>query len=116
MPFKTGQKKLPNSGIKKGEKQKKTLILDNFAKDIVDGGMEKFRTELNKLTGQNYVYAYLSIFEYVKPKLSRTTIEGDGNNPLVIEESIDISKLSELAKREIAALYNSKGTARLSEE
>lgn len=106
MPFKKGEKRAIDAGKKKGVKNKKTLILETFAKDIVDGGMERFQTELNKLQGQNYVYAYLTLFEYVKPKLSRTTIQGDGDNPIIIEESVDVSKLSEATKREIAALYN----------
>jgi hypothetical protein len=69
MPFEKGKKK--TGGKQAGAKNKKTLILDSFAKSVVDGGMEKFHTELNKLQGKDYVNAYLSLFEYVKPKLSR---------------------------------------------
>lgn len=75
--FKPGHK-----GLKPvGAKSKKTLILESFAKDIVEGGMDKFQQELNKLKGQAFVYAYLTLFEYVKPKLSRATIEG-GDRPV----------------------------------
>jgi len=55
-----------------GSKNKKTLILETFAKDIVEGGMERFLQQLSKLDGIQYVNAYLQVFEFVKPKLART--------------------------------------------
>lgn len=80
MPFVKGQKK--TGGKKKGTVNKKTAVLDSFAKDVVEGGAEKFQQELSKLKGQQYVYAYLTLFEYVRPKLSRMTLEGDADKPV----------------------------------
>ncbi len=64
-----------NKGKPKGVKNKKTVILDNFAKHIVEGGQEKFERELKKLRGSAYVKAYMAMFEYVKPKLARTDVK-----------------------------------------
>lgn len=64
-----------------GTKSKKTILLENFAEYIVNGGMQKFETELNKLSGKQYVDAYMCLFEFVKPKLARTEIKADIINP-----------------------------------
>jgi hypothetical protein len=75
MPFEKGKNK--TGGRKKGLPNKKTAILDTFAQSVVDGGMEKFKKELNKLEGKDFVNAYLSLFEYVKPKLSRMEMKAE---------------------------------------
>lgn len=67
-----------------GAKNKRTVVLDTFAKSICDGGMEKFQAEMNKLKGKEFVYAYLSVFEYVKPKLTRTTVDAGENTTVKI--------------------------------
>ncbi len=76
MGAKRGHKKL--GGRQKGGKNKNTLLLETFAVTIVEGGMERFQKELNKLSGKEYIKAYLTMFEYVKPKLARTEVKGDG--------------------------------------
>jgi hypothetical protein len=75
MAFEKGKEK--TGGKAKGSKNKKTLILDSFANTIVDGGMEKFQTELTKMEGREYVNAFLQLFEYVKPKLSRMEMKAE---------------------------------------
>jgi hypothetical protein len=75
MRFESGKQK--TGGRQKGQPNKKTLVLDSFAQTIVDGGMEKFQQELNKLEGRDYVAYFLSLFEYVKPKLSRTEVKAE---------------------------------------
>lgn len=80
MAFQKGNKKI--KGRVKGTPNKKTLILDSFAKTIVEGGMEKFQRELMKLKGANFVKNYMAIFEYVKPKLARTELTGKDGNEL----------------------------------
>ena len=67
-----------NTGKPKGAKSKKTLVLDAFATHVVEGGMDKFMKELNTLKGASYVMAFMSIFEYVKPKLARVDGKIDG--------------------------------------
>jgi len=68
--FKKGDPK--KGGKVKGTKNKKTLVLDAFAKTIVEGGMEKFQQELMNLKGALFVNSFMSIFEYVQPKLQRS--------------------------------------------
>lgn len=84
MPFEKG--KSGNVGGKpKGAKSKKVLVLDTFAKHILEGGMEKFEKEMNKLTGKAYVDTYLAIYEYVKPKLARQEIKQEGSTTQTIK-------------------------------
>jgi hypothetical protein len=78
MPFQKG-KSGNSQGKPKGSKSKKILIQENFAQYIIDGGMEKFEKELNKLTGKAYIDAYLALFEYVKPKLARQEVKQEGS-------------------------------------
>ncbi|HMT02718.1 MAG: hypothetical protein BWY74_04062 [Firmicutes bacterium ADurb.Bin419] len=76
--FKKGER---NTGRQKGTKNKNTLVIETFAKTIVEGGMDKFQNELNSLTGKPYIEAYMTLFEYVKPKLARTEHTGkDGGD------------------------------------
>jgi len=62
-------------GRQQGTKNKKSLLLENFAQTIVEGGMERFQSELNKLSGKEYVNAFMALFEYTKPKLARTEVK-----------------------------------------
>jgi hypothetical protein len=64
--------KIKTGGRAKESKNKKTLVLDAFAKTIIEGGMEKFHTELMSLKGALFVNSFMSIFEYVQPKLQRS--------------------------------------------
>lgn len=81
MPFKKGKPK--TGGRDKGKVNKKTLILDSFAEVIATGGMEKFKKELNKLSGAAYVKAYMVLFEFVKPKLARSEVDmSSGGQPI----------------------------------
>ena len=70
MAAKKGHKKA--GGRAPGSKNKKTLLLETFAQTIVEGGMERFRSELNKLSGKDYVNAYLSLMRYCAPTLHKT--------------------------------------------
>lgn len=90
MPFvkgKSGNEKGKPKGVKSG----KTLILDTFCQDIIEGGIERFNDSMNKLAEKNpkmYVDAYLSLLEYVKPKLARhdTTVDTKGELTIKWEE------------------------------
>ena len=64
-------------GKPKGAKNKKTLLLDAFANHIIESGMEKFERELKKLSGKDFINAYLTMYEFVKPKIARTEIKND---------------------------------------
>lgn len=74
----------------KGKKHKRTLVkesvgIDNWdqlAEWVKTKGIKKAVSELEKLKGKDYFYAYEALLEYVKPKLSRTTLVGDKDNPV----------------------------------
>jgi hypothetical protein len=94
MKYPKGHKKI--GGRNAGVRNKKTQLIDGFAAAICDGGMGKFKKELNKLSGKDYIYAYLTLFEYVKPKLSRMDA--------VIEEKPTQADLNKLDKQELKTL------------
>lgn len=85
--FKTGK----GGGRPPNAKNKKTLILSTFAQTIVEGGMERFKKELNSLKGKYYVDAFITLLEYVIPKLARTEVTGDNGAPI---QTSNIDKFS----------------------
>jgi hypothetical protein len=91
-------------GRQPGGKNKNTLILETFAQTIVEGGMERFQQELNKLSGKDYINAYMTLFEFVKPKLARTEIKGEMKNTTLPD-------LSHLTTEEITKLLNDERNA-----
>lgn len=78
-PFEKG-----NPGKPIGAASKKTKILNTFAQVIIEDNNNRFNQELASLKGKAYVDAYLSLLEYVKPKLARVALEGDPDNPISI--------------------------------
>lgn len=69
----------------KGAKSKKTLIKERLGiknwselQGFMEGpGIEKAIAELQKLKGKDYMIAYTSLTEFVKPKLARTEVLAD---------------------------------------
>lgn len=102
MPFEKGHAK--KGGRKKGVIPQKTLILNTFAQAIIEGGMDKFRIELNKLSGKTFVDSYLTLLEYVRPKLARTELTGKDGKDLFK----DISEIVVVHTNEIP--LNGNGT------
>jgi hypothetical protein len=86
MAFEKGKGK--TGGRAKGIKNKKHLLLESFAKSVIEGGMEKFQSELNKLSGIKYVHAYLALYEYVSPKLRRVDGNLNANISFLEEETV----------------------------
>lgn len=78
MPFKKG-KSGNEEGRPKGKKNRKTEQWEVFSEYMLNGGLEKFQKELDKLEGKEFVTAVKDLMEYFKPKLSRvdTTIKDD---------------------------------------
>ena len=74
-----------NQGKPKGALNKKTLVLETFCTDIIEGGMERFNEQLKKLPPQQYVNSYLALLEYVKPKLARQDVNIDAKGELSIK-------------------------------
>lgn len=75
MAFSQGKNK--TGGRKAGIKNKHTLLLENFAQTITENGMVRFQEELDKLTGKDYINAYMALFDFVKPKLSRVEVKDE---------------------------------------
>ncbi len=71
----------------KGTKDGKTLIKekvgltswDTMCNMIVNEGIDKYIEELFKLKGKDFIFGYTALIEYVKPKLQRTSIDGNIN-------------------------------------
>lgn len=65
-------------GRQKGTPNRKTETWETFAAYCIEGGLERFRSELEKLKGKQYVDAYLTLLEYHKPKLARVEKKSSG--------------------------------------
>ncbi len=62
-----------------GAKNKKTVQWEVFSEYCLNGGLVKFKEELNKLNGNDYVDSFIKLLEFHKPKLSRQAVtDGDG--------------------------------------
>lgn len=90
MPFKKG-----NPGKPKGAIRKDTKILKEFLVEISEKGKDKMWEELQKLQGKDYVHSYLTMLEYVRPKLARTELANDQESPL-FEKNLTYEQLYEL--------------------
>lgn len=83
MPFKKGEVSNPK-GKKRGTKNKKTQQWETFNEYILNGGLEKYQEEMDKLKGKEYIHAFQNQFEYHKPKQSRAEIDQDNSGELII--------------------------------
>lgn len=88
-------------GRKPGAKNKETIakellrssLWDKVAGKMTEEGIEKCWTELMTLEGKDFVYAFNTLLEYFKPKLTRTTLEG-GDKPIQIVEAETIQNIA----------------------
>ena len=91
MPFIKGQPK--KGGRKKGTGNKDTELIREAISDIVAGNIENIQKWLDDIAGDDPSKAMnllLQLMEYKIPKLSRTELVGDKENPLEI--GIDMIK------------------------
>ena len=75
------------------------LQVEDMLKDFVEtNGVEKCVKELSKMKAGSYVYAFLALTEFVKPKLARTEVTGDPDNPVQVNvsESLTYEQLYQL--------------------
>lgn len=75
------------AGKHRKTKIKEAIGLDgweNLCTYIKTDGADKLKQELGKLKGKDFVMAFSTLIEFVQPKLSRTTLEGDKNAPVEI--------------------------------
>ena len=84
MKFEKGHTKIKGSGIKKGEKQKKTLAWEAIGEYIVNEGAERLIDILAKSNDKEFIYNYTTLLEYFKPKLARSEIKGEFETGITI--------------------------------
>ena len=72
----------------KGDRNKKTLILETFCNNIIEGGIDRFNEELSKLKGKEYVNAYIDLLSFVKPKLKAIDVQGTLDTKVIYELQI----------------------------
>ena len=85
--FKKGEGGKPLGAKNQTTKVKEAIGLTGWealCEFIKNDGADKFMEEMMKLKGYSYINAYATLAEYVKPKLARTVIAGDKDNPLQI--------------------------------
>lgn len=70
-------------GVK--NKNKQSDQWNYFAKFCIEGGLIRFKKELEKLKGKQYVDAFLTLLEYHKPKLQRSELIGADKMKLQVE-------------------------------
>lgn len=91
--FKPGQSGNP-AGKPKGAKSRKVEQWDKLSGYLLNSGAERFKKELIKLKGKEFVDAYNKTMEYFKPKLSRQQLEHSGeiDSPVTVIELIEVKK------------------------
>lgn len=95
--WKKGQK--PPVKKPKGAKNKRTILKealglknwDQLKGFIESNGIEKCVKEIGKLRGASYVYAFIALTEFVKPKLNRTEVTGDPDKPVQVNVSENLT-------------------------
>jgi hypothetical protein len=79
-------------GRPRGIPNKKTLVLRNFTQVIVEGGMIRFKNELRKLEGRDYVNCFMQLLEYCQPKLQRTELSGPQGEAIEVRQVFKIGE------------------------
>ena len=99
----------------KGSKNKRTILKEAIGVKnwgellafVEAHGIEKCVKELQKMKGRSYVYAFMALTEFVKPKLARTEHVGDPDKPIKVE--FDLKKLSKEELRQYLELTKKAG-------
>jgi hypothetical protein len=77
MPYETGTSGNP-TGRPKGSANKATAAArESIAAALAGANAEKLATQLDSLTGKDYIDAYVKLAEFVTPKLQRTALATD---------------------------------------
>lgn len=73
-------------GRPKGSKNKKTLELKEWIKDVINNDRNKLEKELGELTGLKYVEKYIALLEFVIPKAKDTSEENSTGETIILFE------------------------------
>lgn len=87
METKKKRTKSPNSGIRKGQKIKRTLEWEEFGKKVIEGNLPTIQAYIDGLPDEKKFEAFLKIVDYFKPRLARTESQnldknGDPTDPV----------------------------------
>jgi hypothetical protein len=66
-----------NPGRPEGTPNKVTKMQREFIQSLLDDQQPKIKTELQKLTGKDYITAVTCLLEFALPKLNRTELTAD---------------------------------------
>lgn len=88
----------------KGSKNKKTLAREaagvanwgQLKEWAETKGIEECVKKMKRLRGASYVAAYTKLLEYVKPKLARQEVVGDGGGPVLSPPDMSVLTKAEL--------------------
>lgn len=83
MPQKKGQTGNPN-GRPVGSKNERTKQWEALGESIMTTHLKRFNDMLSTMDDKDFRDTMLDLFEYFKPKLSRTTIVGDPTEPIQV--------------------------------
>jgi hypothetical protein len=70
-----------NPGKPEGAVNKVKQIQREFIQSLLDDQQDKIKTELQKLTGKDYISAVTCLLEFALPKLNRTELTADADGP-----------------------------------
>lgn len=77
--------KRDGSGRPKGSFNAKNAEIRDFIQLILTEGKEKFREEMMKLSGKQFIEAWTTLIEFSTPKLSRTEVKAEVENKVNLE-------------------------------
>lgn len=86
MPFQKGNNL--SNGRPKGSANKVNDQLREMVRELIESvGLDKLKKDIKELKAKERIDAMTSLLEFVLPKLNRTTISGDKENPLTIQDA-----------------------------
>jgi hypothetical protein len=80
--FKAGNKGKPQGAKATKTKLKASIGIDSWqslSDYVLDAGIPKLLSEMQELSGKDYVTAHMAILEYFKPKLNRVETKTEFN-------------------------------------
>lgn len=83
--FKRGVSGNPK-GRGKGATSKKVALVKGFTDHMLAGGADKFKRELSKLKGRDYVHAYMTLMEFSIPKKARVEHSGADGEAIKVQQ------------------------------
>ena len=102
MAFQKGKEK--TGGRKKGTPNKTTSSIRNRIQKLVDSEYEAVLSDLKELSPKDRVNAFISMLEFVLPKLNRSEIEDvsfDVQDFLSLSKEERLKRIADLEKKQI---------------